>query len=126
MRLNVRKMVLLASCLMLITSVSMASVITFDTLSGNAIAIPDGFAGFDWNNFYHMNLGSTFSNIPLNTAGVPDMHSFAYNNGGQVASFGSSGTFTFNSAWLVQTELAPLASRFLVSRTTGQSRIACS
>lgn len=99
MRLVSRRMLLLAACLLLITSASFASVITFNNLPGNGTAIPNGYAGLNWNNFYDMNLLTPVNGGAYN-GGVPAMSSYAFNKAGAVATFGSTGTFTFTSAWL--------------------------
>jgi hypothetical protein len=87
---------------LLISSAGFAEVITFSGLGGNGSAVPNGYSGMDWNNFYVMNgmmLTPSSNNVALAGA-VPNMGSFAYNNNGAAASFDAPGTFTFASAWL--------------------------
>jgi hypothetical protein len=110
MRLAPRKTVLLAACLLAVSSFVSAEVSTFNSLPGNGKPIPNGFAGLDWLNFYHMNrimLLPPAAMIQL-AGGVPPTTTFAYNNGGAPASFSASDTFTFNSAWLASDGSSPM------------------
>jgi hypothetical protein len=50
MRLAPSKSLLPAACLLAVTSFASAEIITFNSLPGNGIPIPNGFAGFDWLN----------------------------------------------------------------------------
>ncbi len=106
MHLAQRKFLLLTACLFLISSLSAAEVITFNSLPGNGTAIPNGFAGMDWNNFYDVSMAQmlTGNNEPggaLNT-------SFATNPAGAPAWFTSTGTFSFASALLAMDGTSPL------------------
>jgi hypothetical protein len=92
MRLLSRKILLLTACLVMASSGSFASVITFNSLTGNGSAIPDGYAGLNWNNFYLMNVAPP----PVGAATV----SYAYNQGGTAASVSSTSDFNLASAWL--------------------------
>jgi PEP-CTERM motif-containing protein len=93
-----RGKLLLPLCLLVITSTSFASLITFNDLTGSGTAIPEGYGGFSWINFDRMVGGFT---PDLNTAGAASaMRTFAVNHAGQVASFGSDAEFTLVSAWL--------------------------
>ena len=92
MRLLSRKILLLTACLVTASSGSFASVITFNNLTGNGSAIPDGYAGMNWHNFYLMNASPT----PVDAA----MVSYAYNQGGTAASLSSTSDFNLASAWL--------------------------
>ncbi len=106
MHLAQRKFLLLTACLFLISSLGSAEVITFNSLPGNGTAVPNGFAGMDWNNFYDVSMAQmlTGNNVPggaLNT-------SFATNTGGAPAWFTSTGTFSFASALLATDGTSPL------------------
>jgi PEP-CTERM motif len=106
MHLAQRKFLLLTACLFLISSLSAAEVITFNSLPGNGTAIPNGFAGMDWNNFYDVSMAQMLigNNVPggaLNT-------SFATNTAGAPAWFTSTGTFSFASALLATDGTSPL------------------
>ena len=95
-----RRLIWAALCLLLITSASYASVITFNGLPGNGTAIPNGYAGFEWTNFDDMS-GAFGASATTTVAGaVPVAQSFAVNSAGQVASFSSTAGFTLTSAWL--------------------------
>jgi hypothetical protein len=96
----VSRKALLATSLLLISSACFAEVITFSNLSGNGTAVPNGYAGMDWNNFYVMNSMLTPISNNVVAGAVPNVGSFAYNNDGAAASFDAPGTFTFASAWL--------------------------
>lgn len=85
-------------------------MLTFDDLSpGN---IPNGYAGFDWSNFFVGNTSVTSSSALGYAAGVVSAPNFAYNGNnaphGMLGSFSDpSGTFTltsgyFTSAWYDQ------------------------
>lgn len=99
MRLTCRNLLLVTACLLMVAPAGFAGVITFSNLS-DGIAVPNGYAGMDWSNFYVMNAVPPPGN-PFASAGIATMPlSFAVNKPGTTASFGSSTDFTFTSAWL--------------------------
>jgi hypothetical protein len=110
MRLAPRKTVLLAACLLAVSSFASAEVITFNSLHGNGKPIPNGFARLDWLNFYDMNRNMLLPPAAMIrlAGGVPPTTSFAYNNGGAPATFSASAPFTFNSAWLALDGSSPM------------------
>src|SRR5438552_3591881 len=93
-----RRKTLLPLCLLVVTSASFGSVITFNDLSGNGNAIPNGYAGFSWTNFDRMAGMPVPDATAVGAAGAAQ--SFAVNRAGQIASFGSDTTFSLVSAWL--------------------------
>jgi len=77
-----------------------ATVLTFDDLSPISFElIPDGYAGFNWDNFYALNssnptyLGSGYPN------GTVSGNVVAFNGSGEAATL-ADGLFDFNSAYL--------------------------
>lgn len=96
MHLVSRRIFVLAACLLLITATSFATVITFNNLPGDGTAIPDGYAGFNWINFYDMSAQLT----PIGGSSAAPMPSYAFNKGGAAASFDSGNVFTLTSATL--------------------------
>ena len=105
-----RKSFLLAASLLIVSSLASAEVITFNSLPGNGTPIPNGFAGFDWSNFYDMDMNMLLT--PASTTqlagAVPPAKTFAYNNGGAPATFSAPNTFTFSSAWLATDGSSPM------------------
>lgn len=78
-------------------TVASATLITFDDLAGGPI--PNGYEGFDWNNFYVEGGGG----IPGTgyQYGLISSPNTAYNGSGNPASWVSSSTpFTLNSAYI--------------------------
>jgi hypothetical protein len=90
MRLAQKKFLLLTACLFLLSSLASAEVITFNSLPGNDTAIPNGFAGMDWVNFYDVSRAEVLTG----------KNEFATDNGGKPAWFTSTRTFSFASAML--------------------------
>lgn len=78
-----------------------AAIINFDDLNtgGSYTLIPNGYQGFNWNNFYAISQSySPQSGYGKGTASAPNV---AFNGFGDPASFSPvSGTFDFNSAYL--------------------------
>src|SRR5215469_16573309 len=87
------KLALLGAILLFVCSASFANVINFSGLSGNGSVIPNGYAGFNWANFYSQQMPVAAA-LTLSNASSSDV--FAFNNG--PASFSSSGSFTFAGA----------------------------
>ena len=110
MRFALRNNLLLALCLLVVSSFASAEVITFNSLPGNGTPIPNGFAGLDWNNFYDMDMNVLLppaAMIQLANS-VPSATTFAYNNGGAPAAFSATSMFTFDSAWLALDGSTPM------------------
>jgi hypothetical protein len=107
MRVAQRKFLLLTACLFLLTSLGTAEVITFNSLPGNGTAIPNGFAGMDWNNFYDVSMAELLTGNVPGTASSNNT-TFATNNGLTPAWFTSTGTFSFDSAMLSTDGVDPM------------------
>jgi PEP-CTERM motif len=105
MHLAQRKFLLLTACLFLISSLGSAEVITFNSLPGNGSAIPNGFAGMDWANFYDLSVSQLLTE---NALGAVPNTTFAFNYDGSPAWFTSTGTFSFASALLSTDGTSPL------------------
>lgn len=106
MRLAQRKFLLLTACLFLLSSLGSAEIITFNSLPGDGTAIPNGFAGMDWNNFYDVSMAEmlTGNNVPGGSSNA----TVAVNNGVAPAWFTSTGTFSFGSAMLSTDGVDPM------------------
>ena len=94
MRLLHGRMLFLAACALIIVPLGFADVITFNTLPGNGTAIPNGYAGLNWNNFYDMSLASA----PMGSGQALVAGNVAYNNAGMAATFSSNNPFSLTSA----------------------------
>lgn len=78
--------------------VANATVVTFDDLPDSDGWISNGYAGFNWNNFYYFN-ADTFSGNPSGFQnGIVSPHNVAFNAFGDPAALSDS-VFTFNSAY---------------------------
>ncbi|HVP54981.1 MAG TPA: PEP-CTERM sorting domain-containing protein [Candidatus Eisenbacteria bacterium] len=103
MRLAPKKIFLLMACFLVLSSISWADVINFNNLPGDGSAVPSGYAGFNWHNLYDMSMNGILdatANLPVG-GGVPAGLSFAFNRSGSSSAFSSStGTFSFETAWL--------------------------
>ncbi len=95
---------LMAAAVVLLPALSFAGTQTlnFDSLPGDESAVPNGYGGFNWNNFYDVNpvlIGpSGYQN------GLVSPPNVAYNGFGTPANFTSSTAFTlvsgdFTGAW---------------------------
>ncbi len=95
---------MMAAAVLLLSSISFAGTqtINFDSLPGDESPIPNGYAGFNWNNFYDVNpqiIGpSGYEN------GLVSSPNVAYNGYGTPANFTSTTAFTlvsgyFTGAW---------------------------
>ncbi len=76
---------------------SQAKTITFDDLNGSGGAVPSGYNGLQWNNFYFLN-GTAQANSGYQAA-VVSPNNIALNGGGNSASI-SDGSFDLFSAYL--------------------------
>src|SRR5450759_2874870 len=75
------------------------TLITFDDLSGS-LAVPVGYNGLTWNNFYCLD-GVNYSGAGSGyNAGVVSPSNVAYNGYGNPASISSAGSFNLLSAYL--------------------------
>ena len=92
MRPAPRKILLVTACLLIVSSWGWANVINFSNLPGNGSAVPEGYAGFNWHNFYDMSGNSAL------TAALPSL-SFAFNHAGTAAFSQGGSTFSFDNAW---------------------------
>jgi hypothetical protein len=102
MRPAQRKILLLTACMLVISSLGWADVINFSNLPDNGTAVPEGYAGFNWHDFFDMRMNAVLDPIPnAATAGaVPPGLSFAFNHPGSSSAFSTrTGTFSFDSAW---------------------------
>lgn len=81
-----------------------AATITFDDLSPGAglLEIHDGYAGFDWDNFYVLDAVQHGSTGTGYEHGTVSPHNVAYNSYANPASFSSSTAFTLNSLYLTR------------------------
>jgi hypothetical protein len=98
------KKLLVASAigLMAVVQVSVAQpqLITFDGLPGDGSTIPNGYGGFNWDNFYDVN-GAAYAPLSGYANGAVSPPNVAYNGYGNPASWMSSLTpFTLNSAYI--------------------------
>ena len=91
-----------AVCLTAGSAVSVhALTLTFDDLPGNQGLIPNGYGGFDWNNFYHLNSVNDRPNPNGYLNGTVSSPNVAFNGFGDPASLSTNNTpFTFNSVYL--------------------------
>ncbi|MGD0898711.1 MAG: hypothetical protein ABR915_12815 [Thermoguttaceae bacterium] len=76
-----------------------ATVLNFDSLPGDSVAIPNGYGGLNWSNFYYLNAASYSGNPSGYLAGMVSPNNVAYNAFGDPASFSSATTLTLNSAY---------------------------
>jgi hypothetical protein len=76
---------------------SQANLITFDSLSGGGGAVPDGYQGLHWTNFYYLN-GTVQAHSGYQPA-VVSPNNIAFNGAGNPA-FVSDGLFNLGSAYL--------------------------
>jgi len=97
--MTLRRGALLAAFLLLTlavaTNVASATVLTFDSLVGQAL-VPNGYGGFTWNNMYYLNgvnYGAGYGN------GVVSPPNVAYNGYAQDASISMAGGFNFDGAY---------------------------
>ena len=90
-----------AVCMILGSALSAhALTLTFDDLSGNLTSIPNGYGGFNWNNFYNVNPAIYAPNSGYKN-GIVSNKNVAYNSFENPASIFTNGTpFTFNSVYL--------------------------
>ena len=86
----------------LMASGANAAVINFDEFSvfgNNTLSIPNGYAGFNWNNWGVLN-STTYAASSGYRVGAISQNNVSFNSGGNPANFSSSGSsFTVNSLW---------------------------
>jgi PEP-CTERM motif len=109
MRLVQRRSLLLAACLLMIGSSSFAGVITFNNLPGDGTAIPNGYAGLNWNNFFNMSMPIAVDSPALASPGAWNAVNVAYNHAGLAATFSSNETFVLSSGWFSGPQVGDLA-----------------
>jgi len=116
MRPALRKILVLTACLFVISSLGWADVINFSNLPGNGSAVPEGYAGFNWHNFYDMSMNGVLDFLPnVMPAGAvprsaPPNMSFAFDHVGQSSAFSNgTSTFSFDSAWFASMVANPTA-----------------
>ena len=114
MRLALRKIMFVTVCVFAISSLGWAEVIDFNNLPGDGSAVPNGYDGFNWSNFYDMSImkGILDPGASLPPGGSPPMGnlSFAFDHAGSTSAFSSeTGTFSFESAWFESMRNTPMA-----------------
>jgi len=96
-----RNYIAVVSALVMLAAVGQAQggILTFDDLgSESAIPIPDGYGGFDWTDFSHMDGTVLAPGSGFDNGRVSNYH-VAYNADGNAAAV-CDGAFDFNSAYL--------------------------
>jgi len=78
-----------------------ALTLTFDDLPGTINSIPNGYGGFNWNNFYHLNSVNYSPNPSGYLNGTVSSPNVAFNAFANPASLSTNNTpFTFKSVYL--------------------------
>ena len=98
--MNRMKWALLGVALMAVPAAGQAQVINFDTGLSAFGAIPTGYAGFNWNNFYALDGVNYYGNPSGYQNGVVSPNFVAYNAYGDPAEVYSSNPFTFSSVYM--------------------------
>ncbi len=108
------KMILFVTVFVLaISSLGWAEVIDFNNLPGNGSAVPNGYDGFNWYNFYDMSMNRILDpTATIPPGGSPPMgnQNFAFDHAGSASAFSTgAGEFSFQSAWFESMRTAPVA-----------------
>ena len=101
---KVAKRVVVVICFSVATATSaMAQTLTFEGIpsSNNGIAIPNGYGGFVWSNFFALDMTSPHPVLGSGNRCVVSGINCISNGLGQVASLKGATPFTFNSAYMV-------------------------
>ena len=82
---------------------TVAQTLTFEGIpsSNNGIAIPNGYGGFVWSNFFALDMTSPHPVLGTGNRCVVSGINCISNGRGQIASLKSATPFTFNSAYMV-------------------------